>query len=68
MDHFDGVTPEQRWKNDMLHYMRENNRLLNEMLINKEPKVPVKEEPIDDGQMTLELPEQPTIRKGASKK
>lgn len=68
MDHFDGITPEQRWKNDMLHYMRENNRLLNEMLINKEPKEPVEEVNEDDGQMTLEIPIQPTSKKEVNKK
>jgi len=68
MDHFDGVTPEQRWKNDMLHYMRENNRLLNEMLLNKEPKETVKEVAEDDGQMTLEMPIQTISKKEANKK
>lgn len=68
MDHFDGVTPEQRWKNDMLHYMRENNRLLNEMLINKEPIEVIEEVTEDDGQMTLDMPIQPSGKKGVNKK
>lgn len=28
MDHYEGITPDQRWRNDLLNEMRENNRLL----------------------------------------
>ncbi|WP_157764416.1 hypothetical protein [Paenibacillus riograndensis] len=30
MNHFDGITPEQRWKNDVLNELREINRQLKE--------------------------------------
>lgn len=30
MDHFEGVTPENRWKNDVLNELRDLNRMLKE--------------------------------------
>lgn len=32
MDHFEGITPEQRWRNDLLNEQRETNRLLREII------------------------------------
>jgi hypothetical protein len=40
MNHFDGITPEQLWKNDLLNELRENNRLLRELTQLKEVKKP----------------------------
>lgn len=32
MDHFENITPDNRWKNDMLQEQRETNRLLRQLL------------------------------------
>lgn len=32
MNHFENITPENRWKNDMLNEQRETNRLLRQLL------------------------------------
>lgn len=32
MNHFEGLTPEQRWRNELLGEIRENNRLLRQIL------------------------------------
>ncbi|MGG3454246.1 hypothetical protein [Paenibacillus rhizolycopersici] len=32
MDHFENITPDNRWKNEMLQEQRETNRLLRELL------------------------------------
>jgi hypothetical protein len=32
MHHFESITPEQRWKNELLDEIRENNRLMRELI------------------------------------
>jgi len=32
MDHYEGITPDQRWRNEMLNEQRETNRILRELL------------------------------------
>lgn len=32
MNHFDGITPEQRWRNDLLNEQRKTNELLNKLI------------------------------------
>lgn len=49
MDHFDGVTPEQRWKNDLLREIKRMNINMEKQL---ERDVPV------DAIKTTEQPEQ----------
>lgn len=57
MDHFEGVTPEQRWKNDMLREIKRMNANMEKML---DERVKVTEQP---EQMEL-IPEPKTERKG----
>ncbi|MNV12918.1 hypothetical protein D3C71_1035430 [compost metagenome] len=44
MDYFDGVTPEQCWRNDLLNELRELNRNLRK----SEEAVPVEDKPEGD--------------------
>lgn len=32
MNHFEGITPDQRWRNEMLNEQRETNSLLRQLL------------------------------------
>lgn len=42
MNHFDGITPDQRWKNEVLNELRELNKLLREQKpVQEKPKEPV---------------------------
>lgn len=38
MEHFEGITPDQRWKNEILKEMKELNRLLNLLAEKKEDR------------------------------
>ncbi|MEO3947625.1 hypothetical protein [Gorillibacterium sp. CAU 1737] len=38
MNHYDGVTPDQRWRNEMLEQLKEMNRLLNRLADKQETK------------------------------
>jgi len=49
MDHFEGVTPEQRWKNDMLREIRRMNANMEQLLERDKPQ---------DGINTVDQPKQ----------
>ena len=62
MDHFEGVTPEQRWKNDMLSELRRMNDNMEQLLERDKPK---EEAENTEHPEQLELiPETKTERKG----
>ncbi|WP_145413802.1 hypothetical protein [Paenibacillus xylanexedens] len=62
MDHFEGVTPEQRWKNDMLREIKRMNANMEQLLERDKPQEEVgnAEQP---EQLEL-IPEPKTERKG----
>lgn len=39
MDHFEGVTPEQRWKNEMLHEIKRMNANMEKLLSERDERM-----------------------------
>lgn len=62
MDHFDGVTPEQRWKNELLREIKRMNANVEQLLKQDKPKEGV-ENAEQPEQLEL-IPEPKQERKG----
>ncbi|MCP1134333.1 hypothetical protein NKT34_13595 [Paenibacillus polysaccharolyticus] len=61
MDHFEGVTPEQRWKNDMLREVRRINANMEQLLKQDHPQDEV--ETVDQPEQMELIPEPKQERK-----
>ncbi|KAA8747107.1 hypothetical protein [Paenibacillus sp. UASWS1643] len=62
MDHFDGVTPEQRWKNELLREIKRLNANTEQLL--ERDKQAEEDKPTDQPEQLELIPEPQPERKG----